>query len=187
MIQASVNTITVEQARAEPPLTLATARLYAPAGAAIAVPAARLIAGELCLERHCRKCGQPFVVPVRRTKNGRGWFCSGECARLARRRTGGTPKQQHKRAHRIVERALANGSLKRGPCEVCGSLNSHAHHRDYSKPLEVTWLCRLDHNRIHHLGRKRSPETRRKIRAAALRKRIERVQLNRMEGVQNGL
>jgi len=39
--------------------------------------------------------------------------------------------------------------LERQPCEVCGDLNVHAHHDDYSKPLDVRWLCRSHHGAVH--------------------------------------
>jgi hypothetical protein len=51
-------------------------------------------------------------------------------------------------AHKAVEKAVRNGSLKRLPCRVCGSLNSQAHHPDYSKPLDVEWRCRKHHIRF---------------------------------------
>lgn len=35
------------------------------------------------------------------------------------------------------------------PCEVCGDPNVHAHHEDYTKPLEVNWLCPLHHVERH--------------------------------------
>jgi hypothetical protein len=31
------------------------------------------------------------------------------------------------------------------PCEVCGATKVEKHHPDYSKPLEVRWLCREHH------------------------------------------
>jgi len=37
----------------------------------------------------------------------------------------------------------------RRPCTVCGAMKSEAHHEDYSKPLEVTWLCRTCHKAEH--------------------------------------
>jgi hypothetical protein len=59
-------------------------------------------------------------------------------------------KNQHKhRAHWTVSAAIASGKLKRLACEVCGSENSHAHHEDYAKPLEVRWLCPLHHSKVH--------------------------------------
>ena len=34
-------------------------------------------------------------------------------------------------------------------CSICNSPDSEAHHPDYSKPLEVVWLCRLHHVELH--------------------------------------
>lgn len=49
-----------------------------------------------------------------------------------------------------VSNAVRDGRLLRVPCEVCGAVNSEAHHEDYSKPLEVVWLCKLHHEIAHH-------------------------------------
>jgi hypothetical protein len=45
--------------------------------------------------------------------------------------------------------ALRDGKIFRGPCAVCGLPNAEAHHSDYSKPLDVTWLCKLHHEELH--------------------------------------
>lgn len=50
------------------------------------------------------------------------------------------------KAVNVVNHAIRDGKLTRQPCEVCGNLNSQAHHEDYSKPLEITWLCVKHHN-----------------------------------------
>lgn len=52
-------------------------------------------------------------------------------------------------AHMEVYKAKRSGRLVPEPCETCGSDESHAHHEDYSKPLEVRWLCQPCHNREH--------------------------------------
>jgi hypothetical protein len=54
-----------------------------------------------------------------------------------------------KAVHKIVESALLRGDLVRQPCCRCGSTDSHAHHDDYDKPLEVMWLCPLHHKERH--------------------------------------
>jgi hypothetical protein len=41
--------------------------------------------------------------------------------------------------------AVEVGKIKRLPCEVCGNPKSQGHHEDYSKPLEVRWLCANHH------------------------------------------
>ena len=46
--------------------------------------------------------------------------------------------------------AIRAGELVRGVCEKCGEPDAHAHHDDYSKPLEVRWLCRQHHEELHH-------------------------------------
>lgn len=53
-------------------------------------------------------------------------------------------------AHCAVGKARREGILIPLPCAVCGSPNSVAHHEDYSKPLEVVWLCQK-----HHVARHR--------------------------------
>lgn len=50
---------------------------------------------------------------------------------------------------RETRRAIADGRLVRQPCERCSKLKVQAHHDDYSKPLEVRWLCPVCHNHLH--------------------------------------
>jgi len=46
-----------------------------------------------------------------------------------------------------VKTELRAGRLKVQPCEICGvSDYVEAHHKDYSKPLEINWLCRKHHD-----------------------------------------
>lgn len=53
-------------------------------------------------------------------------------------------------AHGKVAWALKTGKLTKQPCEVCGAIDSEAHHDDYSKPLDVRWLCSPHHNQHHN-------------------------------------
>lgn len=59
---------------------------------------------------------------------------------------------QKARAYRIYREALRIDQLIRKPCEVCGDPHSQGHHRDYTKPLEVVWLCRKHHAREHSVN-----------------------------------
>jgi len=52
-------------------------------------------------------------------------------------------------AHQAVGYAVKTGKLKKQPCEICGSEKVHAHHEDYSKPLNVIWFCPEHHAEIH--------------------------------------
>lgn len=51
--------------------------------------------------------------------------------------------------HGIVAYAIRIGHLRKMPCIICGNENSHAHHCDYDKPLDVMWLCPLHHAEWH--------------------------------------
>ncbi len=62
---------------------------------------------------------------------------------------------QQVRANDAVQRALKKGVLVRERCEKCGASPAQAHHDDYSKPLDVRWLCPLDHCQYHRELRKR--------------------------------
>lgn len=55
------------------------------------------------------------------------------------------------RARNAVNNAIRDGRLTRQPCEHCGSTqNVHAHHHDYSKPLDIEWLCKDCHWKHHN-------------------------------------
>lgn len=55
------------------------------------------------------------------------------------------------RAMRTISDALRRGKLTRpNQCSRCGKEGRiEGHHPDYSKPLEVIWLCTLCHNDVH--------------------------------------
>lgn len=54
------------------------------------------------------------------------------------------------RAHNMVNNSVRDGKLFPENCEVCGSdFAVHAHHDDYSKPLNVRWLCAAHHKQWH--------------------------------------
>lgn len=67
-------------------------------------------------------------------------------------------KQQHRelhpekhRARRVIDNAVQRGTIRKpNACEGCGQKTSrgdlHAHHKDYSKPRQVEWLCRGCHS-----------------------------------------
>lgn len=53
------------------------------------------------------------------------------------------------RAREILSLAIKKRKIIKKPCEICGEQISQAHHEDYSKPLDVIWLCRKHHREIH--------------------------------------
>lgn len=52
-------------------------------------------------------------------------------------------------ARQAVLIALRKGDLTKQPCQQCGAAKTQAHHDDYSKPLDVRWLCQPCHV-AHH-------------------------------------
>jgi hypothetical protein len=56
-----------------------------------------------------------------------------------------------KNARQIVSNALRDKKLFRQPCIICGE-RSEAHHPDYSRPLDVIWLCNKCHRQAHEMA-----------------------------------
>ena len=57
-------------------------------------------------------------------------------------------------AHQKVKTAIRSGKLIRMGCEICGNMKSEAHHPDYSKPLNIIWLCSFHHKEWHKKNKK---------------------------------
>jgi hypothetical protein len=131
------------------------------------------------LQGHCRACRhddgyrQANAARMRATKDAR----REQMAEYARRRKAEDPEWQESRrdywreyqrsyrkrpgvrtkayARAAVNRAVAAGRLTKGPCGQCGSTAAtEAHHSDYAKPLDVTWLCEPCHDELHYRGRR---------------------------------
>ncbi len=62
-----------------------------------------------------------------------------------------TDNPEKKRAHNLIHSAVLLGKLSPpSQCESCGvKAKLDAHHEDYSKPMEVRWLCRFCHRKEH--------------------------------------
>jgi predicted Zn-ribbon and HTH transcriptional regulator len=60
------------------------------------------------------------------------------------------------KAYYELYKALLNGDIKRQKvCSLCGSTHRiSAHHPDYTKPLDVEWLCSSCHISVRHSPKK---------------------------------
>lgn len=56
---------------------------------------------------------------------------------------------EKERAYNILLYAIKTSKIIRKSCSICGDKNSHGHHEDYSKPLDVIWLCLIHHRELH--------------------------------------
>lgn len=84
-----------------------------------------------------RKYGDDYIVGrVENRRGGKEVSLDAETKRL-----------RHN-ARRITRRAISKGKLVKSPCFVCGG-DSEAHHPDYSRPLDVVWLCKEHHREVH--------------------------------------
>lgn len=76
-----------------------------------------------------------------------------DAAKMRKRRESGTPEQKQRiDARAQLRNALRRGEIAKGACEQKGqdcAGRIHAHHDDYAKPLEVRWLCRHHHDKLH--------------------------------------
>ncbi len=74
-----------------------------------------------------------------------------------------------KKSGDILREAVKNGKIERPKkCEICGGGNGSivisGHHEDYSKPLEVIWVCNSCHKQLH--SKKRHGQRLKKIKVA---------------------
>ena len=100
-------------------------------------------------KKECSKCNKE----VEQSREGQR-YCK-DCHNAHARET----RKKHKELTTLQKlkancRSYLNVYLKRGkvikkPCEVCNSVEVEAHHNDYTKPLEVIWLCREHHLEKH--------------------------------------
>ncbi len=86
-------------------------------------------------------------------KECREYYRRNREARMASIQAYWAANPEKRAARHAVAYALKTGRLKRNPCEKCGSTKGlHAHHHDYSKPLDITWLCPTCHGKEHRVA-----------------------------------
>lgn len=101
----------------------------------------------------CSRCGKPRDSEIYSSKRQYPYCKSCKAAYTREWRKGRplTPTQRIKdKVRSTAGVALRRGKITRKPCQKCGSEKSQMHHHDYSKPLEVEWLCRPCHLWEHY-------------------------------------
>lgn len=105
----------------------------------------------------CIQCQKEFWTYPSFIKAGEGILCSNLCKyQWQKSHYRGSETKLHpelaKSARSLLNHKIERNGLKRLSCEICSNPKSHAHHEDYSKPLEVKWLCAKHHQLIHTGG-----------------------------------
>jgi len=76
-------------------------------------------------------------------------YCSEACR--SKKSMRGRRSNSHEK---VKARYDARKRISLSPCAVCGGTNNiHRHHKDYSKPLEVQFLCEKHHRESHSTER----------------------------------
>jgi hypothetical protein len=108
-------------------------------------------------------CGKAFTARAYYISSGRRMYCSRACYNATRPRGFGTSTKtdyqrkkesiaRHRDKHNCRHRfkyAMTNGDIHVQPCVLCGDVEAEAHHWDYTKALNVLWLCRQHHTDVH--------------------------------------
>jgi hypothetical protein len=55
-------------------------------------------------------------------------------------------------ANKALRKAVQVGEIQKTPCIICGNEKSYGHHHDYSRPLDVNWLCQAHHKAAHKIS-----------------------------------
>lgn len=99
---------------------------------------------------NCSKCNN-MIEPSRMGKQAYCKSCHAAYMRATRPKHSELPEPARVKANArsYLHVYLKRGKILRQNCEICGSERSEAHHDDYSKPLQVVWLCREHHLMLH--------------------------------------
>jgi transcription elongation factor Elf1 len=93
----------------------------------------------------CKECKNAYQRQYQKTKAGKEVQVKADQARKE--------KFAEKRSARSKTfHAIKNGTIQVLPCLICGE-KAEAHHHDYSRPLDVMWLCSKHHREAHQLTR----------------------------------
>ena len=98
---------------------------------------------------YCNKCHSEKARARRKIKKLDEDFVANERKKVNERYKSDPEFALKKLVRSTTNKYIKAGFLIKQPCEVCGVNKVDAHHDDYTKPLDVRWLCRKHHNEHH--------------------------------------
>jgi hypothetical protein len=109
---------------------------------------------DTCQVEHRRESRRLWYLKNRDTDAYKAYRLAVTRRHQAKKGRSAPASPEKRRPRDVVYRALKDGRLTKGPCErgpdgCSGKI--HAHHDDYSKPLEVRWLCQKHHGEEHRV------------------------------------
>lgn len=105
----------------------------------------------------CKKCAIAYALrynaehPHATKANHKKWTLSEKGKRKIKELMWKFPDREY--ARRAVKKALKDGVMNSQPCFICGE-KAVAHHPDYSRQLDVVWLCPPHHRETHRIVKK---------------------------------
>lgn len=105
-------------------------------------------------KKNCSKCGKE----IENSRVGKYAYCKSchaEYMRLNRPKHSELSESARLKsnARSYIHVYIQRGKVEIKGCEICGA-PAECHHDDYSKPLEVHWLCRDHHLELHGFPQK---------------------------------
>lgn len=112
-------------------------------------------------DSRCKPCKAPIELAYRRKhaekkrRLSKEWRLNNPERVAAHQKIRERKFPEKHRARRILKEAVKYGKVEKPTvCPRCGvdevpAVEMHAHHHDYSKPLEIEWVCRSCHNKEH--------------------------------------
>lgn len=102
------------------------------------------------LQRYCRRCSREKTRAAQRRLRVSPEYRAAEVDHQIAAYNSDPEYRERKIVRVQAYRAFARGVIRPAPCSVCGSPEVEMHHPDYSRPLEVEWLCRRCHMLEHY-------------------------------------
>jgi len=106
---------------------------------------------------YCKECLKKYSAAryyrKREEKNAysREYYRKNKKKRLKSMKAYQDKNKDKYKSRQTLRNAVAAGKIEKTPCKDCGETKVEARHQDYSKPLEVEWLCKTCHADRHRI------------------------------------